>query len=411
MLYKFLFLFTLIFIGPVFSQDTSTVLFVGNSYTTYNNLPSMVHLLADSFGDTLIYDQRTQGGATFQTHASNNTTYTKIKEQSWDYVIMQAQSQEPAFPDSQVDTQTIPYLNQMADSVHANYACSELMMYMTWGRKNGDPQWGPISSYEGMQSRLRNAYMRMADSVDGVVAPVGAVWKYIRDFHPSIELYSPDESHPSFAGSYVAACTFYASLFKKSPLGSSYIGSLSTVEAQNIQQAVQLVVLDSLSYWEVAPNTSYTTADFSFVENGLDVDFSNESDQADSFQWDFGDGNTSSSTHPSNSYNSNGQYTVELIATSMCDSDTVEYILNLNSAGIDENSIDVLQQGKGQFFLKNSPAGINVSVYTLNGQKLKTHYSQESNILTFNQRNWTQYVLIVEGENEIIRIKLPVSTD
>ena len=38
------------------------------------------------------------------------------------------------------------------------------MMFMTWGRENGDPQWTPISTFEGMNDRLRSAYLRFADS-------------------------------------------------------------------------------------------------------------------------------------------------------------------------------------------------------------------------------------------------------
>ena len=121
---------------------------------------------------------------------------------------MQAQSQEPSFPDSQVDTETIPYAMQMADSVYANHYCSKVMMFMTWGRENGDPQWGPISTFNGMNTRLRNAYVRMADSVQGSVGPVGSAWRVVRELDPSIQLYSGDGSHPSVAGTYLAACTF-----------------------------------------------------------------------------------------------------------------------------------------------------------------------------------------------------------
>jgi hypothetical protein len=40
----------------------------------------------------------------------------------------------------------------------------------------------------------------MAETNDAIVAPVGAVWNYIRQNHPEIELYNPDESHPSLIG-------------------------------------------------------------------------------------------------------------------------------------------------------------------------------------------------------------------
>ena len=66
----------------VFSQQTKEVLFVGNSYTYVNDLPNMVKQIALSFGDTLIYDQNTPGGATLQMHSTNTQTLSKISQQN-----------------------------------------------------------------------------------------------------------------------------------------------------------------------------------------------------------------------------------------------------------------------------------------------------------------------------------------
>jgi len=51
------------------------------------------------------------------------------------------------------------------------------------------------------------------------VAPVGIAWAEVRRERPSIELFFSDGSHPSAAGSYLAACTLYAALFNRSPVG------------------------------------------------------------------------------------------------------------------------------------------------------------------------------------------------
>lgn len=72
-----------------------------------------------------------------------------------------------------------------------------------------------MCTYAGMDSLLHLRYMMMAEDNHAVVSPVGAVWNYIRANFPLIELYSPDESHPSVAGSYAAACCFYTSIFRK----------------------------------------------------------------------------------------------------------------------------------------------------------------------------------------------------
>ena len=64
----------------VFSQQTKEVLFIGNSYTNYNNLPSLIQEIALSFGDTLIHDSSTQGGAGFNFHSTNINTLNKISQ-------------------------------------------------------------------------------------------------------------------------------------------------------------------------------------------------------------------------------------------------------------------------------------------------------------------------------------------
>tara|TARA_X000000368_G_C22749478_1_gene587680 strand:+ start:209 stop:442 length:234 start_codon:yes stop_codon:yes gene_type:complete len=62
----------------VFSQQKKEVLFVGNSYTYVNDLPNLVKEIAFSFGDTLLHESSTPGGATFSAHSSNTQTLAKI---------------------------------------------------------------------------------------------------------------------------------------------------------------------------------------------------------------------------------------------------------------------------------------------------------------------------------------------
>lgn len=56
-------------------------------------------------------------------------------------------------------------------------------------------------------------------------------------------------------------------------------------------------------------------ASFTYTGEGLDVSFTNTSLHAVAYQWDFGDGNTSTATHPSHTYSLAGTYQVSLTAT------------------------------------------------------------------------------------------------
>ncbi|MNK01874.1 PKD domain protein [compost metagenome] len=336
----------LLFLAPassllVSAQDSISVLFIGNSYTYVNDLPGMLGTLANSLGKEITVDSKTNGGYTFQMHVNDPQTYTKIHSKPWDVVVIQGQSQEPSFPDAQVDTQTLPYAVRLSDSIWANHACSNVMYYMTWGRQNGDPQWAGINTFEKMNTRLYNAYMRMADSSDrSLVSPVGRAWAYVRANHPTINLYNPDESHPSAEGTYLAACTFYASLFRQSPVGSTYYGGLNAVTAGILQNASAAVVLDSLDRFHLRPVNAPTQAYFSLTQNGESIQLTNESSRATAYSWAFGDGQNSLAENPQHTYGVNGNYTVELIASSSCNSDTLAVEVVVNSLGLKDWELD-----------------------------------------------------------------------
>ena len=332
------------------AQDDATVLFIGNSYTYYNDMPDILSDIATSLGNNINNVSQTTGGATFSGHVGNTATFNAINSQAWDYVVLQGQSQEPSFPYEQVNTQSLPYAMQIADSAHATSTCAQVMYYMTWGRENGDPQWDSINTFDKMNERLRLAYLRFADSTNASVSPVGVAWKYVRDNHPNIDLYTADGSHPSYAGSYLAACTFYASIFHSSPVGSTFTGSLSANRALKLQQAASICVLDSIETWSLQHHDSLSTVNFSFDIDTLNltVSFNENIAYVDSVLWDFGDGNTSTASNPIHSYSDAGEYTVELIGYSPCsgDTSTQNILIEIPFGGIEQ------LQGDANYTLK-----------------------------------------------------------
>ena len=170
-------------------------------------------------------------------------------------MVLQGQSQEPSFPDGQFYSDTYPYAQQLCEMIRQYNPEAKTVFYMTWGRKNGDqnncPYFPPLCTYQGMDSMLYLRYMTMAEDFGAEVSPVGALWHYIRDHHPEIELYSSDESHPSLAGSYAAACSFYSVLFRKDPRELAYNPGIAVEQAENIRIAASRVVYDSLAKWFV----------------------------------------------------------------------------------------------------------------------------------------------------------------
>jgi PKD repeat protein len=348
----------------------------------------MVGDLSNSLGDHMLIDSKMNGGYTFQSHSNDAVTYTKIHAKPWDYVVLQGQSQEPSFPYSQVNTQTLPYAMKLADSVYASNSCSQVNYYMTWGREVGDPQWDSINTFNKMNDRLRNAYLRIADSTDASVSPVGVAWKYVRDNYPNINLYAGDGSHPSLEGSYLAACTFYSSLFQKSSVGASYTAGLDPQTCTILQQAASSIVLDSIPTWELIHHDSLLQATFIAGINQYEVLFSATTNAPSNLVWDFGDGSpVGFGLNPSHTY-APGTYTVTLYASGTCGIDTVQQQVTVNTVSLDDITTQwpyLYQNEQGDFVCQTRLFEVmNIEALNLAGQQiLAAHRINSDGTITF----------------------------
>lgn len=248
---KHLFFLIFIFTNISLFATNYKVLFLGNSYTSVNDLPQMVSAVSLSAGDTITVTTNAPSGCTFQQHLS--VSASMIQQGGWDYVVLQEQSQLPSFPIDQFMQESYPYAKQLCQMISQYNPQAEVVFYMTWGRKNGDQNnavsFPILGTYDGMDSLLHARYMMMAEDNDAIVSPVGAVWHYIRRHYPNIELNSTDESHPSLAGSYAAACSFYTVFFQKSPMLITDDACVDAYTARIIRQVTNTVVFDSLNKW------------------------------------------------------------------------------------------------------------------------------------------------------------------
>ena len=299
-----------------FSQESKSVLFIGNSYTGVNNLPEMVKLATASAGDELIFDANIPGGTTLQQHSTNAQTLAKINSKPWDYVVLQEQSQLPSFPDSQVENSVYPYAAALNNQILANNACTETLFYMTWGRKNGDaqncPMWPPVCTYVGMDNLLAQRYMQMATDNNAEVSPVGAVWRAIITQNPSLELYSGDDSHPSLLGSYAAALCFYTTIFRKSADEVLYTANLPADQVAIVKAAVNQVVFANFPQWFIGKYDA--SADFEITGDDTTLTFTAENQEGATYSWNFGDETSSQEAVTTHTFTA-GTHTISLTVT------------------------------------------------------------------------------------------------
>ncbi len=256
---------------------------LGNSYTASSSLNGLL----ESMG-VLNADAISPGGKRLDQHWSDVNTSahasnTTLRDPAidWDYVVLQDQSQVPGFYRT-----TSSWIASKDGAVALSQAVddegSESILFMTWGRRNGDAMNPTLySNFTVMQDRLEEGYIDYRDNMTAAgstvwIAPVGLAFKHIHDnvvaggVNASVsgnlfyDLYSSDGSHPSLAGSYLAACVLYATMTGTSPVGSNDTVSLNASIKLQLQQAAAATVFNETSHldypWESSSTTSTTSA-------------------------------------------------------------------------------------------------------------------------------------------------------
>jgi hypothetical protein len=223
------------------------ILFIGNSYTFVNDLPGTLAGLARAQGHTLQVDSLVAGGATLNDHLNDPATVARLNAVKWDYVVLQEQSDMPATAAS-AESYMFPAARGLVDAIERRG--EKPIFFMTWAHRDGDPQYG-APGYETMQRAVDHAYITISDEVDVAVAPVGAAWFVIRRHNPQIELWQSDGSHPTTAGTYLAACVFYAAIYRASPEGSAFRDGLADDTSQILARSAAASVLADPAQWNL----------------------------------------------------------------------------------------------------------------------------------------------------------------
>lgn len=117
--------------------------------------------------------------------------------------------------------------------------------------------------------------------------------------------------------------------------------------------------------------------EFETLESNLEVNLTNTSNNADSFHWTFGDGNTSTDTNPIHTYNTDGAYVVTLEAENICGVSQHSRIVTVSSLGIAEltigSEISIYPNPASDFInlgIKDFSDRLEIEIYTELGQRL-----------------------------------------
>ena len=227
-----------------------TAIFIGNSFFYYNNSMHNHLLLLARAAEPPIKMRAvsvTISGSGFGWHdvgsyfrpnaigsytfdQDNNIVFLKPGEKLFDLAIMMDCSQCPIHP--QLQANFFEYAKKDSATVRKHGAVP--VFFMSWA----------YADRPEMTQQLAEAYTKAGNDNDALVVPAGLAFAKAIKQDPELILYAYDRRHPSPAGTYLAACTLYASLFKKSPVGLKYIAGLGSHTAHFLQTIAWETVQD-----------------------------------------------------------------------------------------------------------------------------------------------------------------------
>ncbi len=234
----FLLIIAIVLLLPlnIFSQEEQPlkVLFVGNSFTYFWNMPQLVKAIGKNQGIPLEIHQSTVGGSNLKQHweeEKGTITRKLIKEGKWDYIIL---------GDHSLSTINTPerfeeYGKKFSELIRSVDA--EPIFYLTWAYKSN-----PL-----MQPAITKAYLELAHKVNAKVIPVGPIWMKARNLRPNLNLYF-DDKHPSSDGSYLIALIAYKALTGKSV--SKISNRVTTLDKDGEKLYLSFVLPETASFFK-----------------------------------------------------------------------------------------------------------------------------------------------------------------
>jgi hypothetical protein len=170
------------------------VLFIGNSLTESNDLPSRVAEITAAAGHPLRTSGVTLGGASLLDHWENGRAVRSIREGRWSVVVLQ---QGPStLPASRAEL--VASTRQFAEEIRRVGARPALLM--VW----------PLPGQEA--SAVGASYRAAAQASDALLLSAGDAWTILGTRDPSLVLTVSDGFHPSVLGTYAAALTVACTL-------------------------------------------------------------------------------------------------------------------------------------------------------------------------------------------------------
>jgi hypothetical protein len=230
-------------------RDWVSVLFVGDSFTELNDMPAGIFAkMAEEAGYDVRIFLATKSGYTLTKFTTPGNQYAEeldlalSENNAYDYVVLQDGATHPT---ASGGADFYGAVRNLARKIRS--AGAKPILYSTWGYKEGHEtlkknQW----TNESMTWRVTAAYRAIGHELGIDVAYAGLAFMDVNKKYSMIDLYGKNLSNPSYAGSYLAAATLFATIFNEDPITAiTFTGDLTERQAEVLLDAAWDAVFDT----------------------------------------------------------------------------------------------------------------------------------------------------------------------
>ena len=194
-------------------SEKTRVLFIGNSYTYYNDMPAIFGRVCAENGVAAEVESVTDGGYYLEYFLSPDDpkgaeALEKLAGKRYDFVVMQEQSLRPAAEPEVF----LADARALCALVRKNGATP--VFYETWAYRGDNPALALNGfDHDGMQKALFEAYRKAAAENGAILVRAGD--RFSEAYKVGEDVFDPDGSHPSAKGSELIARTVFETLFAR----------------------------------------------------------------------------------------------------------------------------------------------------------------------------------------------------
>lgn len=223
------------------TTEVKALLWVGNSFYYYNNSMHghVGRLLGAAGGRGFTATSATIGGSGFNWHdvdayfkpggvgsysfvGDNEVRFNNTRTgKRFDAAMMMDCSQCPLHPDLAPIFHAYAKMHSATVRKHG----AEPIFFMSWA----------YSDKPEMTEPLANEYIKIGKANNALVVPAGLAFAASVKKRPELSLIIEDKRHPTLMGTYLAACTVMASVYKQNPMGNKYTAGLPADVAAHFQ--------------------------------------------------------------------------------------------------------------------------------------------------------------------------------